>query len=539
MGNASQRVLSIGVASGALPALHSQDFEIESAENIAAAASVLAVRPFDLLLLHVGNAGPASLDLLAQLQSHAPHTPIVLLGTGDDRKPNRDALRLGAQDFLLPGELSAAQFASAMWKAIDRHQAQASSRRDRHLLEILMNNIPDAIYFKDSESRFIRVNQAHARRFHLKNPVLAVGKTDADFFSDEHAHQARVDEVETMRTGQPLVGIEEMETWPDGSITWVSTTKMPLRDQSGRIIGTFGISRDITARKKAELALEERTRQLQQKNEQIADELKMARELQLAMLPQKFPCLPPHLPYQQSALEFFSLFLPNGAVSGDFYDVVELSDTTVGVFICDVMGHDVRAALITAMMRSLVQDLSHSNVDPGKLLAQINHALAGVFKLSGTTMFATAIYLIADVEKGELRYASAAHPEALHVRRMPGEVKKLGGNGHCKGPALGLFDDAAFPTCSQALSEGDVLLMFTDGLIEAEGEDHECFSLERLMSAVQRRAHLPTQELANQLIADIRQFCDCGEFSDDVSVVGIGVKRLGPAPGVACPINAG
>ena len=130
-------------------------------------------------------------------------------------------------------------------------------------------------------------------------------------------------------------------------------------------MGTFGISRDITKRKRAEEALAERTQQLQKKNQQIEEEMKMARELQLAMLPQKFPAVPPNRPPQESALKFFSFFLPSGTVSGDFFDVVALSDTSVGVFICDVMGHDVRAALVTAMIRALVEDLSLGAADPG------------------------------------------------------------------------------------------------------------------------------------------------------------------------------
>jgi len=538
MPTVSHHLLAIEAPPGFGPELRRHGFEVVSAADSDTALSLLRSESFDLVLLDVSQSSATALELFGQVHRAAPHSAfVVLIGEGGEQS-GEAVLHAGAQDFLVRSSTSTAAVASAVRKALARHAAQAASRRDRHLLEILMNNIPDAIYFKDCESRFIRINQAHARRFGLENPLHALGKTDADFFSAEHAQQAREDEQEAIRTGKPLVGIEEMETWPDGSISWVSTTKMPLRDPSGRIIGTFGISRDITARKKAELALEERTRQLQQKNQQIADELKMARELQLAMLPQRFPCLPPHLPYPESALEFFSLFLPNGAVSGDFYDVVELSDTTVGVFICDVMGHDVRAALITAMMRSLVQDLGHASADPGKLLGQINHALAGVFKLSGTTMFATALYLIADVDKGELRYASAAHPDAIHVRRAAAEVEPLGGAAKSKGPALGLFEDAIFPTARQDIAVGDLLLLFTDGLIEAEGHNHECFSVERLMAAVKARSHLPTAELFAKVMADIQQFCGCAEFTDDVSVVGVGVRRVGPAPESSCPIGA-
>jgi phosphoserine phosphatase RsbU/P len=479
------------------------------------------------------------LEGFVKVHTTAPQTSLIVLIEAGKEKLGHHALHLGAQDYLIRETVTGPELTLAIRKAIDRHDAQDASRRDRHLLEVLMDKIPDAIYFKDTESKFVRINQAHAKIFSLANPALAIGKSDADFFSTAHAQQALADEQQAMRSGQPLVGIEEMETWPDGSVTWVSTTKLPMRDPSGKIIGTFGISRNITARKKAELALAERTHQLQQRNEQIADELKMARELQLAMLPQKFPCLPPHLPYQDSALEFFSVYLPNGAVSGDFYDVVELSDTTVGVFICDVMGHDVRAALITAMMRSLVQDLSHAATDPGQLLAQINRALAGVFKLSGATMFATALYLIVDVEKGELRYASAAHPDALHVRRSESSVESLGGPTHCKGPALGLFEEATFPTCYQPLAVDDLLLLFTDGLIEAEGTDQECFSEERLLTSIGQRTQLSTPDLFKELIAEIRTFCGGNDFTDDVSVVGVGVRRLGPPPEISCPVRIG
>jgi|GEM_PF-362701 PAS domain S-box len=539
MSKALQHLLVIEAATSFASALRAAGFEVVQHTSLTAGARALNEHKFDLAILDFAAAECAGIESFIKLQSVAPHIPFIILIGPEEEKIGHDLMHLGAQDFFVRSSLSIELLAASVRKAIDRHHALDSTRRDRHLLEILMNNIPDAIYFKDTESRFIRINKAHARRFNLSNTAEAIGKTDADFFSAEHAHQALADEQRTMRTGQPLVGIEEAETWPDGSVTWVSTTKMPLRDQSGKIIGTFGISRDITARKKAELALEERTRQLQQKNEQIAEELKMARELQLAMLPQKFPCLPPYLPYHESALEFFSFFLPNGSVSGDFYDVVELSDNKVGIFICDVMGHDVRAALTTAMMRSLVQDLSHSAADPGHLLAQINRALASVFKMSGATMFATALYLVADVETGELHYASAAHPDALYVKRTDSHVEMLGSPTKSKGPALGLFEDAAFPTCRRQLAVNDLLLLFTDGLIEVEGNNNECFNEERLVTAVHRRTHLTAPELFKELMAEIEQVCGSAAFSDDVSVVGVAVRRLGPPPEGSCPIGFG
>ena len=129
----------------------------------------------------------------------------------------------------------------------ERKRAEETLAQEQSLLRSLMENIPDHIYFKDISSRFIRINKALAGRFGLSDATQAAGKTDFDFFAKEHAQPALESEKKIMKAGQPLVGLEEKETWPDGRETWVSTTKMPLRDSKGQVIGTFGISRDITS----------------------------------------------------------------------------------------------------------------------------------------------------------------------------------------------------------------------------------------------------------------------------------------------------
>ena len=146
---------------------------------------------------------------------------------------------------------------AVFWDVTHRKQAEAELEQERYLLRALLDNLPHNIYFKDSASRFIRVNRAMANYFGLDNPDAAIGHTDFDYFREEHARQARADEERVMETGEPLVDREEMETWPDGTDTWVSTTKLPLYDQDGRIIGTFGISRDITEKKLAAQALQQ------------------------------------------------------------------------------------------------------------------------------------------------------------------------------------------------------------------------------------------------------------------------------------------
>ncbi len=138
----------------------------------------------------------------------------------------------------------------------DRKFAEEALAQERRLLETLMNNLPDAIYFKDRESRFLAISEGLAKRHGLVNPSDAKGKTDFDYFTREHAEQAFRDEQQVIATGKPIVNVEEKETWLDGSVTWVSTTKMPMRDPQGRIVGSFGVSRDVTERKKAQEELQ-------------------------------------------------------------------------------------------------------------------------------------------------------------------------------------------------------------------------------------------------------------------------------------------
>jgi serine phosphatase RsbU (regulator of sigma subunit) len=266
----------------------------------------------------------------------------------------------------------------------------------------------------------------------------------------------------------------------------------------------------------------ERTRQLSEKNRQMEEELQMARELQLALLPQKFPTVPANVSAQESALRFLSLYFPTGDVSGDFFSVFPIGENAAGVFICDVMGHGVRSALITSMIRALMEEHAQATTDPGKLLTRVNHALSFILKQADTTMFATCFYVVADVQSAEFRFANAGHPPALHVRSAGAEKLQ---SDRRNGPAMGIFPDASYTTSTRPMAKGDVIMLFTDGLFEVEDASGNQFTQEELQVTVSRHAALEPKEFFTRVVQDVRQFSQHESFDDDVCIVGMQVQH--------------
>ncbi len=140
----------------------------------------------------------------------------------------------------------------SFWDVTQERQTQADLAQERELLRALLANAPDVIYFKDRESRILRASRAFALKVGLEDPATLIGRTDHDLFRPEHADAALADERRIIATGEPIKGKTEKETLADGTVSWALTSKLPLRNSAGEIIGTFGLSRDITALKVAQ-----------------------------------------------------------------------------------------------------------------------------------------------------------------------------------------------------------------------------------------------------------------------------------------------
>ena len=204
--------------------------------------------------------------------------------------------------------------------------------------------------------------------------------------------------------------------------------------------------------------LEERDRVIRHKNEQMETDLRMATELQQALMPNVYPSFPGSSSQGPTRLRFYHRYLPASMMGGDFFHIARLSDDTAGVCICDVMGHGVRAALITAMLRALIETHAVDAADPGRLLTQLNNEFTRILKQTGTLVFATVLYCVINIRGRDARFARAGHPAPLQVRRTAGEVQTVASGDGSSGPAMGLIPNAQFKTTEVELAENDLLL---------------------------------------------------------------------------------
>jgi serine phosphatase RsbU (regulator of sigma subunit) len=294
-----------------------------------------------------------------------------------------------------------------------------------------------------------------------------------------------------------------------------------LVDRAGDFVGLVYV-RDLVRQQTSMLMgniaeLEAKQQEIAKKNRQMEDDIRMAREVQFAMLPREFPSC--RAGATGAMLHFAQLYEPAGGVGGDFFDVLPISQTAAGIIICDVMGHGVRSALITAMVRAMIEELRPHAADPAKLLTLLNAHLTKLLQRTGDMIFVTALYAVIDAGSQSMTYAQAGHPTPLHGSARLGRVGPLPDGEVIGGPALGLLDDTVYAAAQLSLEAGDRILFFTDGISEAANGLGEEFGAQRLAAAFQDQAGVRLGEALNCLRTEVMTFAEGKAFGDDVCLV--------------------
>ena len=296
-------------------------------------------------------------------------------------------------------------------------------------------------------------------------------------------------------------------------------------------LDTTSLLRAITSaleRRRLELELRRSATELRERNTQLQTDLNLARKIQEAFLPDSYPAFPAGVAADQSALRFCHRYLPTTVLGGDFFDVFPVGDHNAGLLISDVMGHGVRAALVTAILRALAEELTPVAHDPGRFFTEINRRMLGILRKSRTPIFATACYFVVDTRTGQVQFAIAGHPSPIQLQRSTQKVLPLTPPPGQAGPALGAFEDATFPVCTATLAAGDTVILYTDGLVDVGGKDSQFLGEKWLLNTLRQNVQLPTAQLFDAVLANAHEFASDPEFSDDVCLLGMDVIRVGP-----------
>jgi phosphoserine phosphatase RsbU/P len=246
----------------------------------------------------------------------------------------------------------------------------------------------------------------------------------------------------------------------------------------------------VKARVRSHILLREARAQLAAQLLALNNELEMARQIQLSILPHSIPQLP--------GLEIAARFLPMTSVAGDFYDFIHIDERHIGILIADVSGHGLPSALIASMLQvALTGQAAHAS-EPAKVLAGLNRALCGKF----TQNFVTAAYVYADLEKNLMRYAGAGHPPVLHWRNSTGKTTQVLENGL----VLGMLEEAGYEALEFPLEPGDRYVLYTDGVLEAANSAQEEFGADRFMRFIESHKHLGADQFSRTFLTELSRW---------------------------------
>jgi len=257
-------------------------FKVEwSVRTLAQGMLIIDTSEVDVILLDLTLPDSSGIETFKSARAHSRRLPIIVLSGSDDEELALYAMHEGAQDYLVKTQIDTQLLLRAMRYAVERHRVEEALAHERNLLRNLLDNLPDYIYAKDVEGRYVIDNRAHMEFLQIKKPEDVVGKTVFDFFPEELAALFHADDQAIIASGNALVNREEPSITPAGEHRWISTTKVPLKNRQNRPTGLVCIGRDITEQRLAQEQLKEANAELSKSQEELLRalaELKEAHE---------------------------------------------------------------------------------------------------------------------------------------------------------------------------------------------------------------------------------------------------------------------
>ncbi len=405
-----------------------------------------------------------------------------------------------------------------VWIDITRRKmTDMRANEDRELFRTLINYLPDSIYFKNKESRFVVANDSTAKKMGVDTPSDLIGCTDRNFFDDSMSDISRREELSIMETRQPITTRVHRETWIGKESTWSQISKFPWFDSTGAVKGIVGISSDVTNLVQTQRKYQKLAEQLDERNQALENEIKLAREIQQALQPLNIPsrCFP--IEKKTRCAHFHHIYMPSAGVAGDCFAVFPVSDKGIGMLICDVMGHGIRAALIASMLRGLMEQASSLADTPALILSSLNRQLFHIFNQSNITMFTTACYVYLDLEKKRLTLSSAGHPAPLVIDGDKTPYLPV----IPRSPALGLLDNTLYRETEIPVQSGMKLMLYTDGITEAKNKLDDELGASRLIEYYKQHHPESIKDMLNSSLKAMEAFAGGVPVDDDICLIGV------------------
>lgn len=459
---------------------------------------------------------------------------IIRTGLGLYFREERDIQRGGSEKWVLTTKMPLHDFNGDVCGTFgisrditDQKQAEFALERQRHLLETIIQILPCRIFVRDADDRFLMINEEYRRSFGLETREEVVGKKLTDIRDNEQARRIEAVDADILRTGKSIFNELEFNKNLLDKERWVLSSKVPLIGPDGKPEGIVGMILDITEQKLAEERAQAVGEALAQKNQQFEAELLVARQLQEQLMSMVFD---DKLMYTRGGarwnLEASYLYSPSHHIAGDFFYLIPIADNQLGVLVCDVMGHGVKAALVTMLIRGLMLETPVLLGEPDKVLKHLNGTLTELAEDQEFPRFVTALYTVIDLDNGQIRIANAGHPAPIwRVQDTVGAHFEI-----CPvddiGPALGLIPDEIFKCNQFTLKEKTEILFFTDGIIEQKTKNDEEWGVENLEKAVLDHEGDELPEQLRAIADELKAASDSNELSDDVCIIAI---RLAPA----------
>lgn len=392
-------------------------------------------------------------------------------------------------------------------------------------METIIQILPCRLFLRDREGRYILVNQEYRNCLGIPDSFDVTGQRLTDVIEDPRVDRILAEDLEVIETGVPITNKLEYDKSILAGNRWVLTSKVPIRSESGETEGIVGMSLDITEQKRAEDLAQKAKEALQVKNAQYEEELLVARQLQEQLMSMGFSNQNRFTKIHKDwTFQAGYLYDPSHHLAGDFFYLLPIDQSRVGVLVCDVMGHGVKAALVTMLIRGLMTEIPDILGHPSRVLQHLNETLIALAEDEEFPRFVTAAYMIIDLEKGQAIIANAGHPSPIIKSDSAFQAEYQDCPCDIFGPALGLLGGETFGDTHFDLPDDAEIYLFTDGIIEQPTKYGHDFGKEGLIEALKSSSSSEVEKRVREVKSQLAEALGGQPTTDDICLVALKVS---------------